>query len=57
MNKQQLKEALEKKELVKPNTTEERLSKEVESLCDGFTCGTYGLSRPAGDTGDNDILV
>ena len=58
MDKNQLKEALEKKALVKPNTTEERLSKEVESLCDGFTCGTYGLSRPAGDTGeDNDILV
>ncbi|MDE3250669.1 MAG: hypothetical protein KGO82_18550 [Bacteroidota bacterium] len=58
MNKEQLKEALQNKALVKPNTTEERLSKEVESLCDGFSCGTYGLSRPAGDTGeDNDILV
>ena len=57
MNKQQLKEALAKKELVKPNTTEERLSKEVESLCDGFSCNT-NLARAAGDTGeDNDILV
>ncbi len=57
MKKEQLKEALLKKELVKPNNTEERLSKEVESLCDGFTCNTYGLSRPAGDTQEeNDIL-
>ncbi len=57
MDKQQLKEALQRKELVKPNNTEDRLAKEVESLCDGFSCSTY-TGRPAGDTGEeNDILL
>lgn len=57
MDKEQLKEALQRKELVKPNNTEDRLVKEVESLCDGFSCSTY-TGRPAGDTGEeNDILL
>jgi hypothetical protein len=57
--KEQLKDALSKKELVKPNRTEERLSMEVESLCDGF-CGGGGINtaRGAGSvpTDDSDIL-
>ena len=57
MNKQQLKDALEKRELVKPNSIEERVSKEVESLCESFAC-TGNTARAAGDTGEeNDILV
>ncbi|MEF9476374.1 hypothetical protein ACR1PO_07420 [Chryseobacterium sp. RRHN12] len=45
-----------KKELVKPNSIKDRVAKEVESLCDGFSCGTFSHS-PAGDTGDDtDIL-
>lgn len=58
MDKQQLKEELAKKELIKPSKMEERLYREVEALCDGLDCGTYLLLRPAGDTGNqNDILV
>ena len=57
MNKEQLKQALEKKELVKPNSIEERVSKEVEALCESFGC-TANVGRASGDTGDeNDILV
>ena len=45
-----------KKELVKPSPIKDRVAKEVESLCDGFSCGSYsGIAN--GDTGDNsDIL-
>jgi hypothetical protein len=50
-----LKEALQKKELVKPNKTEERLSQEVESLCD-FTC-TGNTARGDGGTGSNDDIL
>lgn len=56
MNKEQLKAELLKKELVKPNSTEERLAKEVESLCESFSCGT-NVARADGDVGsENDIL-
>lgn len=56
MNKEQLKEELLKKELVKPNSTEERLSMEVESLCESFDC-TGNLGRASGNAGnENDIL-
>jgi hypothetical protein len=45
-----------KKELVKPSLIEDRVAKEVESLCDGFTCGSYS-GYPDGDSGDEtDIL-
>lgn len=56
MNKEQLKAELLKKELVKPNSTEERLTMEVESLCETFDC-TGNLGRADGNVGnDNDIL-
>jgi hypothetical protein len=56
MNNEQLKEGLSKKELIKPNTTDARLSNEVESLCDGFTCTSFNGS-PSGNTGkETDIL-
>ncbi|MBB6499066.1 hypothetical protein [Pedobacter cryoconitis] len=56
MNKEQLKEELLKKELVKPNSTEQRLAMEVESLCESFDC-TGNLGRASGNTGhENDIL-
>jgi len=56
MKKHELKKILQAKQLVKPNKAEERLSKEVESLCDGFTC-TYNTARAAGDTEEEtDIL-
>lgn len=56
--KDQLKEALVKKELVKPNLTESRLSMEVESLCDGFCNGSNNFARGSGSTPtqDSDIL-
>jgi hypothetical protein len=41
-----------KNELVKPSSIEERVAKEVESLCDGFSCTTF-MGSPAGDTGDD----
>ena len=45
-----------KKELVKPSPIKDRVAKEVESLCDGFTCGSFG-GWPDGNTGDDsDIL-
>ena len=45
-----------KKELVKPSSIKDRVAKEVESLCDGFSCGSY-FGGPAGDTGnDSEIL-
>lgn len=45
-----------KKELIKPSSIKEKLGKEVESLCDGFTCGSFNCS-PSGDTGnDSEIL-
>ncbi|MFA6245548.1 MAG: hypothetical protein WC615_01320 [Mucilaginibacter sp.] len=56
MNKDSLKEDLLKRELVKPNSTEERLAQEVESLCETFDC-TGNLARANGDIGsENDIL-
>ncbi|MBB6499065.1 hypothetical protein [Pedobacter cryoconitis] len=56
MNKEQLKAELLKKELVKPNSTEERLAMEVESLCETFDC-TGNTARANGNTGgENDIL-
>ncbi|WP_212004686.1 hypothetical protein [Chitinophaga sp. HK235] len=56
--KDQLKAALVKKELVKPNLTESRLSMEVESLCDGFCNGSTNLGRGQGSAPiqDSDIL-
>ncbi|MEF9476376.1 hypothetical protein ACR1PO_07430 [Chryseobacterium sp. RRHN12] len=46
-----------KKELVKPNSIKDRVAKEVESLCDGFSCATFLWQSPAGDTGtDSDVL-
>jgi hypothetical protein len=56
--KEQLKESLNKKELVKPNRTEERLAMEVESLCDGFCQGSINTARGSGSvpTDDTDIL-
>ena len=45
-----------KKELVKPSSIKDRVAKEVESLCDGFTCGSYS-GYPSGNSGDDsDIL-
>lgn len=38
-----------KKELIKPNSIKNKIAKEVESLCDGFTCGSYS-SWPSTDT-------
>lgn len=56
MDKEQLKAQLLKKELVKPNATEIRLSTEVESLCETFSC-SYNLSRATGNVDqDSDIL-
>lgn len=56
MRKNELKASLEAKQLVKPNRAEERLSKEVESLCDGFTC-SGNTARASGDTEEEtDIL-
>ena len=57
--KDQLKESLIKRKLVKPSLTEERLAMEVESLCDTF-CGGGGVNfgRGAGSVPaqDSDIL-
>lgn len=45
-----------KKELVKPSPIKDRVAKEVESLCDGFTCGSFS-GYPNGDSEDqSDIL-
>lgn len=56
MDKNQLKAELLKKELVKPNSTEERLANEIESLCESFSCDLNG-GRASGDVGsENDIL-
>ncbi|AMQ00387.1 hypothetical protein AY601_3521 [Pedobacter cryoconitis] len=56
MDKEQLKAELLRKELVKPNSTEERLAMEVESLCETFDC-TGNFGRADGNIGsDNDIL-
>lgn len=45
-----------KKELVKPSPIINQLVKEIESLCDGFSCASYWGS-PSGDTGsDSEIL-
>jgi hypothetical protein len=45
-----------KKELVKSSPIEDRVAKEVESLCDGFSCSTF-TGWPAGDAGgDSEIL-
>lgn len=45
-----------KKELVKPSTIKDRAAKEVESLCDGFTCGSFS-GWPNGETeNDSEIL-
>ncbi|WP_213280518.1 hypothetical protein [Chryseobacterium indologenes] len=45
-----------KKELVKPNSIKERAAKEIESLCDGFSCGTF-MGSPSGDTGDDTEIL
>ena len=45
-----------KKELVKPSPIKDRVAKEVESLCDGFSCGSYG-GIADGDTGDNSEIL
>jgi len=46
-----------KKELVKPSPIKERVMKEVESLCDGFTCSNFSFNPPTVDTGkDVEIL-
>ncbi|MGR3856203.1 MULTISPECIES: FlmA family RiPP peptide [Chryseobacterium] len=45
-----------KKELIKPNSIKERAAKEVESLCDGFTCGSF-FGSPNGDTGDDTEIL
>lgn len=56
MSKEELKESLKNKELVRPNLSEARLSDEVESLCSGFSCGT-NTARAEGDVmEENDIL-
>lgn len=45
-----------KKELIKPSSIKNKLAKEVESLCDGFSCGSFA-SWPQGDSGnDSEIL-
>ncbi|RLJ33787.1 hypothetical protein CLU97_3274 [Chryseobacterium sp. 7] len=49
-----------KKELVKPNSIKERAAKEVESLCEAFSCMSF-TGNPQGDTGgdtsgDTEIL-
>jgi hypothetical protein len=41
-----------KKELVKPSSIKDRVEKEVESLCDGFSCDSLTASPPPVDTGD-----
>lgn len=61
-NKEQLKDqlqaALTKKELVKPNTTEARISLEVESLCESFCNNSNNFARGNGGVpvDENDIL-
>ena len=45
-----------KKELVKPSPIKDRAAKEVESLCDGFTCGSFS-GIPSGDTKDNSEIL
>lgn len=46
-----------KKELIKPSSIKDKVAKEVESLCDGFSCGTFLWQTPTGDTGnDSEIL-
>jgi hypothetical protein len=52
-----LKEALQKKELVKPNKTEERLSQEVESLCDFRPNCMINSGRVGGATGSSDDIL
>ena len=56
--KDQLKESLIKRELVKPSLTEERLAMEVESLCDVFCQGSVNFARGSGavPAQDSDIL-
>lgn len=57
MTKEQLKTELTKKELIKPNSTEERLVLEVATLCEAFTPQGCTVARATGDIGsDNDIL-
>ena len=56
MNKQELKNQLNKIELVKPNSIETRMSNEVESLCETYICAG-NVGKAAGDTEEeNDIL-
>jgi len=45
-----------KKELIKPKSIKETAAKEVESLCDGFTCGSF-WGPPTGDTGDDTEIL
>ena len=57
MNKEQLRSELLKKELIKPNSTEERLTREVESLCENYMSCSYFIERGGADVGsENDIL-
>ena len=57
MKKEQLKRELLKKELVKPASTEDRLVKEVETLC-GELRNCPRLRRQSGtDTGQEDDIL
>lgn len=57
MKKEQLKRDLLKKELVKPTSTEDRLVKEVETLC-GELRNCPRLRRQSGeDTGQEDDIL
>lgn len=56
MKKEQLKNSLQAKELVRPNLSETRLSEEVESLCSGFSCGT-NTARASGDVLEEDDIL
>lgn len=56
MSKDELKNSLKIKELVRPNLSETRLSEEVESLCSGFSCGT-NTARAYGDVMEEDDIL
>ncbi|WP_162618565.1 FlmA family RiPP peptide [Pedobacter yulinensis] len=56
MTKEELKNSLLGKELVKPNLSETRLSEEVDSLCSGFSCGT-NTARGSGDVLEEDDIL
>jgi hypothetical protein len=57
MQKEQLKNELQAKELLKATVTEARLAKEVETLCTYTQSGGINTARPSGDViEENDIL-